>query len=59
MKVHTSVIARHRQSCDNSFDGNTHLIGEAWPPDHNKHPDLVKNWDVSVLGTRDGQYVIV
>lgn len=50
-EVRTSIIANHSE-WDEKTDpstGKTHLVGEAGPPHNDKYPNLVEDWDVSVL----------
>lgn len=49
--AHTSVVTSHGKLSEDecSSNENTDLVGETGPPDRDKDPDFVKDWDVPIL----------
>lgn len=51
MKVRTSIIVDRGESGEDihPFDENAHLMSEAGPPDNDENPNLIEDWNISVL----------
>lgn len=51
IKVRTSIITNRGESGEDVdlSDRNAHLMSEAGPPDNDKNPNLIEDWNISVL----------
>ena len=49
--MRTTIVTKHQELDKHlgSLDAGTHLMSKTGPPNNDKDPDFVKDWDISVL----------